>query len=136
MTLKLLHFLLSLPIILTIVWGIGLGITAPSDWTEAQKTLLVGSFYLTATLLWAWPSGNIYTPDFLFLCYLLQGPLPIPLHTLNTGSSLFRNGKTWPVCPASYGALVSWSLAILAFSIPILPLPLTFWPFSLGYSGP
>jgi hypothetical protein len=36
----------------TIVLAIGLGATAPSDWTRAQKILLVGFFYLIATLLW------------------------------------------------------------------------------------
>jgi hypothetical protein len=66
MTLELLHFLLSLPIILTVVLGVGLGAAALSDWTQAQKTLLVGSFYLITTLFcslifWSYlhPDSNI-----------------------------------------------------------------------------
>jgi hypothetical protein len=45
MTLSLLYFLLSLPIILTVLLGTELGANAPSDWTRAQKLLLVRFFF-------------------------------------------------------------------------------------------
>jgi hypothetical protein len=43
-TLTLLSFLLSCPILLTIVLGLRLGAATPSDGTRAQKILLVGFF--------------------------------------------------------------------------------------------
>jgi hypothetical protein len=66
--LTLLYFLLSLPTILTIVLGIGLGATVPSDWTQAKKILLAAFFYLTAALLWGLTFWSYICPPLISHC--------------------------------------------------------------------
>jgi hypothetical protein len=89
-TLSLLYCLLSLPIILTVLLGIGLGATSLFVWTQAQKLLLVGFFYLIATLLWGL-TLVIHTPltshSFATSCRAF-----CQFHsTHNTGSNLYRD---------------------------------------------
>jgi hypothetical protein len=79
------------------------------------------TFYMTLTLLY-----------FPFLCDPLQGPLPIPLYTFNTGSNFYRTGKTWPLCLACLCVLV-WPFSPSVFLS--LSLPPTLWPSGPGESG-
>jgi hypothetical protein len=130
MTLSLLYFLLSLPIILTVLLGTGLGATTPSDWTPAQK-LLVSFLPNSHTAL---GSDLLVTHkpqtshSFATSCRAI-----CQFHSLHTTRALISTGtgKTWPLCLALRGALVYPTLAILAFVflISLLPsYPLAIWP--------
>jgi hypothetical protein len=129
MTRTLLFFL---PILLTIVLGLGLGAITPSKWTQAPQSIVTRLFL---------PNSHIALGPDLWVIYM-----PLTAHCSVTPCRALRwfhsthstpdlistgTGKIWPLRPAPCGTSVCESLAILVFGIPISPCHLpAIWPLA------